>query len=403
MCTGFKCISPKYEQCVPLIKVCDGIYDCEDRSDEDIGCHIKHSIQVRKHGQTPCSTKHMFLCNDGSNCIPKRFYCDGVVHCSDHSDEPSPCWKAGAPKNRPADPKVPMPILQLPYQGAKVRYCDKWKDFRCENIVQCIPRRYLCDGIHNCIDKTDEKVACAHVPRKCRLHHKWICTNQMECIHINSLCDGIADCTDESDENVIMCAYQLELRNRCPWPTDGNMCRTPVLEHRHEPLHVCYHQPGEFRCHDESGCVPTYFACDTIKHCPDGSDETTSICEYGGIFDTMGATYPKRRCPQITDFMCLNRQQCVPRKWLCDGTKECDDGSDEREGCWFIWHLPDVGYNAKEFHTPKELQRDFHKISHVFLDLHMHRLRPPHEIHRVHRHHHRRHHRHHHHHHYQDE
>lgn len=31
------------------------------------------------------------------------------------------------------------------------------------------------------------------------------------------------------------------------------------------------------------------------------------------------------------EFTCANNQQCIYKKYRCDGTVNCDDGSDERE------------------------------------------------------------------------
>ena len=32
---------------------------------------------------------------------------------------------------------------------------------------------------------------------------------------------------------------------------------------------------------------------------------------------------------QKEEFKCKSRQDCVPTRWVCDGNKDCSDGSDE--------------------------------------------------------------------------
>ena len=54
-----------------------------------------------------------------------------------------------------------------------------------------------------------------------------------------------------------------------------------------------------------------------------------------GVFNTLvfsapGPTTPSPilRCRK-TEFMCKDRKKCLHRSWICDGSKDCDDGSDE--------------------------------------------------------------------------
>lgn len=54
-------------------QVCDGVPQCQDRSDE-ISC------AKRMEG---CA----HLCDENSRCIPNSFLCDGEQDCGDGSDE----------------------------------------------------------------------------------------------------------------------------------------------------------------------------------------------------------------------------------------------------------------------------------------------------------------------------
>ncbi|XP_074655735.1 basement membrane-specific heparan sulfate proteoglycan core protein-like [Tubulanus polymorphus] len=114
-CTNRQCIAKDY--------VCDGDYDCADRSDE-ANC-------VRNKVCYP----NEFMCTNGK-CVQKIWWCDGDDDCGDKSDEKS------CPTVSPDRP------------------C-RYDEYQCvSGPLQCIPSSYQCDGEIDCQDRSDE-IGCA--------------------------------------------------------------------------------------------------------------------------------------------------------------------------------------------------------------------------------------------------
>jgi len=114
--------------------------------------------------------------------------------------------------------------------------------------------------------------------------------------HVN---DDYCDCKDGSDEVNCSVPIQTECEGANMW-----------------------------RCEDTGVCVDLRWRCDGERDCDDGSDETS--CDYQSDSGSGAAPGEKINCAEENSIMCGT--QCVLRDWVCDGDRDCDDGSDE-ENC----------------------------------------------------------------------
>lgn len=133
--------------------------------------------------------------------------------------------------------------------------------------------------------------------------HLFHCSNRLErfqchngeCIAGDLLCDGKANCKDSSDETQAECL---------------------------KPEILCPHYA--FRC-KYGACVNGDAVCNGVQDCVDNSDETQPQCTRTS--ENHNQTTRSVRC-KVDQFLCDNGQ-CISQFDVCDGNRNCVDGSDE--------------------------------------------------------------------------
>ena len=93
----------------------------------------------------------------------------------------------------------------------------------------------------------------------------------------------------------------------------------------------------EFQCREKHFCIHAAWICDGDRDCPDGSDEVNrrvtdnieAVMQL--ILQDEGMCADRRVVCSAAEFSCSSGLQCLSADQACDGRSDCRDGSDEEE------------------------------------------------------------------------
>ncbi|KAK0134856.1 SCO-spondin [Merluccius polli] len=189
----------------------------------------------------------------------------------------------------------------------------------CPGSAVCLNPIQVCDGKDDCPNGFDEKL-CIKI---CPLKGDFRCKDRRSCVSKSLVCDGRAHCHDGSDE--VGCPAVAPAAPQ----TSSLRCRL-----------------GSRPCGDGQQCVLYSHVCDGEPDCGDGSDEE-GCGKYSDppLEPALGSTYEPvtpavsgevTGPPEPTPAPCISpavqcplSDLCISHTQLCDGQKDCPDGSDE--------------------------------------------------------------------------
>jgi len=263
--------------------------------------------------------KGVFECADNSLIFQSQF-CDGIIDCSDGSDE------------------------YINQRGFKCSKCaTNHPGIKCNKCN--LPQNNLYDDIAQCDDNSD---LCWNGTDSC-----FHCLDNRLLISLKQVCDGVSDCYDMSDEclcekyiNSDACKRLFQSKNStCIGNNElGNSSRSFDVDTNNTvvtcqtKLHtiqavVCDGRPECRDYSDECNCAnPPSFCSDPCHiYFPMGD----RYCD--GVADPAWMLINNSDCPQgFDESQCPTRFQCnasgrisIDILQMCDGKRDCDDNSDE--------------------------------------------------------------------------
>ncbi|CAK1590912.1 unnamed protein product [Parnassius mnemosyne] len=197
----------------------------------------------------------------------------------------------------------------------------------------CVSQAKYCDGNFDCDDGSDENFCTNHLPDEelCKQTNQYMCVDKKRCIPDVWVCNKYTDCEDGSDE--INCTALLE--------TDKNStCKG-------------------FVC-DGKRCISNLWTCDGTYDCDDRTDEDIEkTCRHALAPHTVNDGLACREFTGLgpRNYKCLDHSFCLSQDQMCDGIKDCRDGSDEGVFC-DKWHIMCSNFTCGGNNTACSPERD---------------------------------------------
>ncbi|RMG97899.1 MAG: hypothetical protein D6705_07520 [Deltaproteobacteria bacterium] len=161
----------------------------------------------------------------------------------------------------------------------------------------------------------------------------WAVDGSFDVLGYSSVEECVADLTDPSGYDE---ACVDDVWNDSAYDAWAD-CYVPEFEKYIECERARGCSSGEFSCADGSDTIPENWVCDGTEDCGDGSDEQNCDGVEACTDPTATCGDPPagfesaiNMCQKM--FACADGNGTIPENWVCDGEADCGDGSDE-QGC----------------------------------------------------------------------
>ncbi|CAH1264634.1 EDIL3 [Branchiostoma lanceolatum] len=315
--------------CTPETKLCDGVRDCYDESDE-IGC---------------VCTIVEFRCGNSSKCVPPSGVCDGVTDCEDASDELTcRAWLSRDSSWVVDSAGTPWVDNGVTYDAAKALDGDTGTIWNPAGLVYAhnnwyiildlrAPQTLTHIAVNNYGDTTHDIAAFILQKSQVGSPYNWEAvvsvTNVQKGTDQRQEFGGFQGTArywkfvitrTHSDWQPYLAELNLGIsQEQGLWQCDSGKCinSASVCDGDND----CSSGTDEETCHTpcnglqlecDGGCLPKYRACDGLEDCSNGEDEIN--CMAGGC--------------GTKQFHCSNGS-CLLESQLCDSLTDCSGGEDE--------------------------------------------------------------------------
>ncbi|KAL1459424.1 hypothetical protein WDU94_011406 [Cyamophila willieti] len=306
--TQFEC-EPK--ECIPKSWVCDGQADCLNGLDEqnctDMVIKFAHQPSAKLEGHDKEKWVHSSVANCANKCVEsKDFECLSFSF----SIKDQTCLLSDQNIGTSGALAINKPDWDYYELNAKSLNCEG--KFLCQN-GKCISKTELCNGFNNCGDRSDE-MDCPNIELgyEVRLNSGVSNMTHLGRVEVKVFGEWGLVCDDKfgiKDADVICreLGYKMGAAETYTFTQalPSNVSKTlPILMDEVE----CTGNETSLRECDFNGWG--------IHDC--GPEEVAGII----------CSMPGMKC-KTNFWQCQNTQECIPQAFLCDGTVDCNDTTDE--------------------------------------------------------------------------
>ncbi|XP_062336365.1 SCO-spondin [Osmerus eperlanus] len=234
--------------------------------------------------------------------------------------------------------------------------------FACRGGRECVPVSALCDVRQDCQDHSDE-LNCGTAPTGGLpgIQNHTLPTGSPGFHNYTTGAPGLHSTTPQDGRPGVASSASPGLQPSSPHPGPPALHSTAAWTTPHDgglPRVLCLE--GQFTCR-AGGCVDARRVCDGRRDCLDGSDEERCGPTASPSVSTQRPLVPSP-CSH-KQFSCLSGE-CVHLGRKCDLTRDCADGSDERNcvDCimsgWSQWSRCSVTCGLGSLFRQRSIQRD---------------------------------------------